>query len=251
MAPAPRLAPTARPVRIRSIARLWPMRRGRRTVPRSTSGTPNRRQNTPRVASRGRHPQVAPQRQLEPAGDGVPFDRGDRPAWPAACRVGPIGPSPASVTRLPSPAASALRSAPAQNVPPAPVSTATAHDGSASNAPNAVHAGRPRSDGRPRCGRSGRSMADDPHRAVVERPRSSLHRQGEAVADGKEHQLDPLIRSRVVVEARESPPPVPVGHPGRQRRRLAACCRRAAPRPIGRGAPAPTSSPRSRPCRRR
>ena len=35
---------TPRPVRIRSIARLWPMRRGRRIVPRSTSGTPKRRQ---------------------------------------------------------------------------------------------------------------------------------------------------------------------------------------------------------------
>ena len=35
---------TPRPVRIRSIARLWPISRGRRTVPRSTSGTPNRRQ---------------------------------------------------------------------------------------------------------------------------------------------------------------------------------------------------------------
>ena len=33
-----------RPVRIRSMARLWPISRGRRTVPRSTSGTPKRRQ---------------------------------------------------------------------------------------------------------------------------------------------------------------------------------------------------------------
>src|SRR5215472_27632 len=41
-----------RPVRIRSIARLWPIRRGSRIVPRSISGTPNRRQYTPKTASR-------------------------------------------------------------------------------------------------------------------------------------------------------------------------------------------------------
>ena len=38
------VAPTPRPVRIRSIAREWPTRRGRRTVPPSISGTPQRRQ---------------------------------------------------------------------------------------------------------------------------------------------------------------------------------------------------------------
>ena len=37
-------ASTGRPVRIRSSARLWPIRRGRRTVPPSISGTPQRRQ---------------------------------------------------------------------------------------------------------------------------------------------------------------------------------------------------------------
>ena len=42
---------TPRPVSSRSIARLWPMRRGRLIVPRSTSGTPKRRQYTPRTAS--------------------------------------------------------------------------------------------------------------------------------------------------------------------------------------------------------
>ncbi len=40
-----------RPVRMRSMARPWPIRRGRRTVPRSNSGTPKRRQNTPKTAS--------------------------------------------------------------------------------------------------------------------------------------------------------------------------------------------------------
>src|SRR5205809_5312863 len=41
-------------------------------------------------------------------------------------RVGPSGPSPSSVSRLPLPLAIAFRSAPAQKVPAAPVSTATA-----------------------------------------------------------------------------------------------------------------------------
>src|SRR5439155_12297595 len=41
-------------------------------------------------------------------------------------RVGPSGPSPSSVNGLPLPLASAFRSAPAQKVPAAPVSTATA-----------------------------------------------------------------------------------------------------------------------------
>ena len=44
-------AGTGRPVRIRSIARLLPISRGRRTVPPSMSGTPHRRQNTPKTAS--------------------------------------------------------------------------------------------------------------------------------------------------------------------------------------------------------
>ena len=43
---------TPRPVRMRSSACEWPIRRGRRTVPPSMSGTPQRRQNTPNTASR-------------------------------------------------------------------------------------------------------------------------------------------------------------------------------------------------------
>src|SRR5712671_1725017 len=43
-------ARTSRPVRIKSIARPCPIRRGRRMVPRSNSGTPNRRQKIPNVA---------------------------------------------------------------------------------------------------------------------------------------------------------------------------------------------------------
>jgi hypothetical protein len=52
---------------------------------------------------------------------------------PSLSRVGPIGPNPpsGSTGRL-SPSAIALRSAPAQNAPPAPVSTATSAFGSES-----------------------------------------------------------------------------------------------------------------------
>src|SRR5205085_10598830 len=52
-------------------------------------------------------------------------------------RVGPIGPSPSGARRLPRSVAMALRSAPAQNVPPAPHSTATRAAPSASKARNA------------------------------------------------------------------------------------------------------------------
>src|SRR5882724_5034993 len=52
-------------------------------------------------------------------------------------RVGPIGPAPSGSVRLPRGLPIALRSAPAQNVPPAPVSTATAASGSASKSANA------------------------------------------------------------------------------------------------------------------
>ena len=90
---APRRRRPARPVRIRSMARPWPMSRGRRTVPRSISGTPKRRQKTPKMASLAGDAQVAPQGELDAAGDGVALDRGDhrlgqpqprRPHWPVA-----------------------------------------------------------------------------------------------------------------------------------------------------------------------
>ena len=69
-------------------------------------------------------PQVAPQRQLEPAGDGVPGDRGDhRLAQPHPGR--PHRPVAVGATRFCSGVPIACRSAPAQNVPPSPYSTAT------------------------------------------------------------------------------------------------------------------------------
>ena len=51
--------------------------RGRRTVPPSMSGTPHRRSRQPRRGGRSRDAEVAPTRQLEPAGDAPPLDRGD------------------------------------------------------------------------------------------------------------------------------------------------------------------------------
>ena len=44
-------APTGRPVMIMSKALASPINRGRRTVPPSTKGAPQRRQNTPKNAS--------------------------------------------------------------------------------------------------------------------------------------------------------------------------------------------------------
>ena len=106
-------------MRIRSIARLTPIRRGSRTVPPSISGTPQRRQNTPSTASSS-----ATRRSHHSASSSPPAT-----AWPAIAaitgllsrsRVGPIGPSPSAATRLPVAVPTAFRSAPAQNTPPSP-----------------------------------------------------------------------------------------------------------------------------------
>ncbi len=114
------------------MARLAPISRGSRTVPPSISGTPQRRQNTPRTAS-----SAATRRSHQAASSSPPAT-----AYPSIAattgfdsriRVGPIGPSPSSSIRL----SMALRSAPAQNVPPSPYSTATLASSSASNARNA------------------------------------------------------------------------------------------------------------------
>ena len=100
-------APTGRPVRIRSMARLAPISRGRRTVPPSMSGTPHRRQKTPNTAfsstTRRSHHRAS--------------SRPPATAWPAMAaitgfdnrsRVGPIGPSPSPLTRLASAGADGL-----------------------------------------------------------------------------------------------------------------------------------------------
>ena len=57
------------------MALLWPMRRGNRTVPRSTSGTPNRRQEIPRMASSATKVRIKSPRSYcsrAPAGDAPP-----------------------------------------------------------------------------------------------------------------------------------------------------------------------------------
>ncbi len=55
----------------------------------------------------------------------------------SAIRLGPMGPGPSSATRCIRPSLRERRSAPAQNVPPLPVRTATEADSSSSKAVNA------------------------------------------------------------------------------------------------------------------
>jgi hypothetical protein len=84
---------------IMSSARLSPMSRGSRTVPPSMSG------HAPALAENAEHrvllgrPQVAPERELKPASDRVPRDRGDHRLGqphpggtyrPVAVRLGPV-----------------------------------------------------------------------------------------------------------------------------------------------------------------
>ncbi len=92
-------APTSRPVRIRSIARPVPISRGSRTVPPSISGTPQRRQKTPKLASR-----AATRRSHQIASSSPPAT-----AYPSMAamtglesriRVGPIGPGPCGLEAL-------------------------------------------------------------------------------------------------------------------------------------------------------
>ena len=123
---------TPRPVRIKSSARPWPIMRGRRTVPRSISGTPKRRLNTPNIASR-----AAMRRSHHNASSSPPAT-----AWPSTAaitgllncnHVGPIGPEPFSSSAVLRPSATSRRSAPAQKLPPTPVRTAAQSVSSASN----------------------------------------------------------------------------------------------------------------------
>src|SRR5438132_517551 len=105
-----------------------------------------RRQNTPKTAS-----VAATRRSHQSASSRPPATAYPSTAamtgFPSSMRVGPMGPSPSSLIthswpeivapRRPWPAATAFRSAPAQNVPPAPVRTATASPSSASKRRNA------------------------------------------------------------------------------------------------------------------
>ena len=118
------------------MARPWPTMRGSRTVPRSHSGTPKRRQNTPKMAS------SAATRRSHQSASSIP----PATAYPSTAaitgldrvsRVGPIGPGPWSGMGRRSPSATALRSAPAQKVPSAPARTATERASSQSKATKA------------------------------------------------------------------------------------------------------------------
>ncbi len=119
------------------MARLWPISLGRRTVPPSTRGTPQRRQYTPSTA-----PAAATRRSHHSASSSPPATA--CPSMAAitgllsTSRVGPIGPSPSGVSRLPRPSTRAWRSAPEQNDPAAPVSMATLSASSASKRRNAA-----------------------------------------------------------------------------------------------------------------
>src|SRR4051794_21260868 len=121
-----------------SSARLCPISRGSRTVPPSISGTPQRRQKTPKTAS-----VAATRRSHHRASSSPPATANPSTAaitgLSSSIRGGPMGPGPerSSSIWLPLPAAIAARSAPEQNVPPAPVSTATVSSSSASKSRNA------------------------------------------------------------------------------------------------------------------
>src|SRR5262249_20307057 len=122
---------TPRPVRMRSRAWPWPSRRARRMVPPSMRGTPQRRQKTPNTASRAATRRSHHAASSRPPATAYPSTAAST-GLESSMRDGPIGPSPSSVPRLPRPSDTPFRSAPAQNVPPAPVSTATGEESSAS-----------------------------------------------------------------------------------------------------------------------
>ncbi len=103
-------------------------------MPPSISGMPQRRQKTPKTAS-----SAATRRSHQAASSRPPATAWPSTAaitgFPSSMRVGPTGPSPSGATRLARGAPSsriAFRSAPAQNFPFAPVSTATASESSSS-----------------------------------------------------------------------------------------------------------------------
>ena len=130
-------ASTARPVRIMSIARLVPMSRGSRTVPPSISGTPHRRQKTPNTAVSSATRRSHHRASSRPPATAYP-DTAAMTGLDSRSRLTPIGASPSGATRLPRSVPSAVRSAPEQNTPPSPCSTAAAASGSASKARKAA-----------------------------------------------------------------------------------------------------------------
>lgn len=125
-------AGTGRPVRIMSMARLSPIRRGSRTVPPSTRGTPQRLQNTPKTASCSATLRSHQSASSSPPATACP-ETAAMTGLVSRIRVGPIGPSPSASALLLRSVPMPLRSAPAQKVPPSPHRTATDASLSASN----------------------------------------------------------------------------------------------------------------------
>ena len=142
-----------------SIARLMPIRRGSRTVPPSISGTPQRRQNTPNTALLLGDAQIAPERELEAAGDRMAGHGGDHRLGQPHPRRAHRAVARRRLTRLPAAVPTAFRSAPAQNTPPSPCRTATAASASRSNSRNASASAHRRSRRRPRCAARGATAA--------------------------------------------------------------------------------------------
>mmetsp|Transcript_78801 Transcript_78801/g.163885 ORF Transcript_78801/g.163885 Transcript_78801/m.163885 type:complete len:223 (+) Transcript_78801:167-835(+) len=131
-------ASTALPVRIISIARLWPINRGNRIVPPSINGTPQRLQKTPKIAVSSQIRMSHHTASSKPPATQWP-SMAAKTGFLSLSLVGPMGPSSrGSLTSgfrtrfpflerpsAPTPDESAFRSAPAQKVPPRPYSTAT------------------------------------------------------------------------------------------------------------------------------
>ena len=98
--------------------------------PPAAAEDPERWRRWPRPAGRTRSRARGHRRRRTPRSAAIT-------GLPSRIRVGPIGPSPDSCTWLPRSVPIALRSAPAQKVPPSPYSTATLAPSSASKARNA------------------------------------------------------------------------------------------------------------------
>ena len=165
-------AATMRPVRIRSSARPSPTIRGRRWVPPSISGTPQRRSGKPSVEPSAAIRRSHHSASSRPAGQAPARDRGDRrlgrrQAGEAERPAGRVEARRRSVSI-------ALRSAPAQKATsPAPVSTSTRASSSASKRRSPRRSSRP-SGRRPRCGaRAGRWSAPRRRRRARSAPRRS------------------------------------------------------------------------------
>ena len=141
-------------------------------MPPSISGTPQRRQKTPKTASSSATRRSHHSASSRPPATACPATAATT-GLVSRSRDGPIGARPSASVRLPRGLPNALRSAPEQNVPPAPNRTATAASSSASKSVNAsasaargravdrvAHIGTVEDDGRHRPG------AVDPDRGL-------------------------------------------------------------------------------------